>query len=326
MRTLLFALLCLPRLLAAQPTITICENFSIGMVMRFQNCDTNVFTGNGGANQTWNFSTLSNLPAIDTQWIVSPASTTHASLFPAANIVEKNSMGTFVYSNNSIDSNHMVGFLDTTSGLTIIYRDPMLFLFRPIHYGDIDTNIFTDTFSSGGYDFRGSGISIIHADGYGTLLLPNGTYNNVLRVKITHMEDDTLVNFSTPGTSTTVTYAWFDSSHSSALLKIDSTNVPGFYYNKSVKYLLQDSTSAVGKNNIEKRFQLYPNPVSEQFTFSANDKGELIISDQFGRVIKTVSINEYKTNISTHNLAPGIYYVTFQTEKYRQSTKLFVQY
>lgn len=78
----------------------------------------------------------------------------------------------------------------------------------------------TDTFTIKGSP--AAGIVTIHADGYGTLLLPEGQYEDVLRVVITG---------SHPWFKYQV-YAWFDNKHASALLIIDDKS--------NVEYLLEE--------------------------------------------------------------------------------------
>jgi len=106
----LFMLALIPAILSAQPTITNAENFSIGTVLTFQQCNsTGVNPGNSGASQTWNFSTLTSLGTTSIETMVTPASTTHGNLFPTSNLVEQYSNGTFVYVNATVDSSYLVG-------------------------------------------------------------------------------------------------------------------------------------------------------------------------------------------------------------------------
>ncbi|MFI5222431.1 MAG: hypothetical protein ACHQK8_08905, partial [Bacteroidia bacterium] len=66
----------LPAFLCAQPTINNAENFTIGTVLTFQQCNsTGVSAGNSGASQTWDFTTLTSLGTTSTEWMVAPSST-----------------------------------------------------------------------------------------------------------------------------------------------------------------------------------------------------------------------------------------------------------
>lgn len=218
-RITILVLAIIPAFSWAQPTVTNAEDFTIGTVLTFQKCEPKgINEGKSGANQTWDFSKLVSLPETTTEWMVLPSSTTHGHLFPTANQVEKYSDGSFVYVNKTENENYIVGYVDTTSIYPPTdYPDPMLFAKRPIKYG----MVITDEFVMKGSAAKGT--VTIEADAYGTLILPNGTHDNVLRVKITEVHP--WFTFSV--------YVWFDGIHTSALLKID--NQP------NVEYLLSET-------------------------------------------------------------------------------------
>ncbi len=67
----------------------------------------------------------------------------------------------------------------------------------------------------------GTGYIATTGDAYGTLMLPTGTYNNVLRIKKLQSETDTLSG-SAGATTITTSYLWFDNVHHPPLLRIDS--------------------------------------------------------------------------------------------------------
>jgi hypothetical protein len=285
-----------------QPTIDNAENFTIGTILKFQISNpTGVTAGNPGANQTWNFSNLIATPDTITEWMVSPSSTSQGYLFPTANQVEKYSDGRFVYVNKTVSENYIVGFVDTTASYPpTFYTDPMLFAKRPLNF----RTIVTDTFRIAGSS--GIGIVTLNPDAYGTLILPNGTYNNVLRVKITEVH---------PWFNYTV-YVWFDGVHNSSLLKID--NQP------DVAYLLSETTE-ISKTTDPVKYNYYPNPSSNHILFNAEETGVLTITNNLGQLALKISIKDKQTYISTENLKAGIYYLTFNTMKQKTSSKLIIQ-
>ncbi|MEI6488399.1 MAG: T9SS type A sorting domain-containing protein [Bacteroidota bacterium] len=318
----LFMLAVIPTILSAQPTITNAENFSIGTVLTFQQCNsTGVSPGNSGASQTWNFSTLTSLSTTSVETMVTPASTTHGNLFPTSNLVEKYSDGTFVYVHATADSSYLVGYVDTVNNYIIHYPNSLLFALRPITYSNLTTDAFSDIFSSSSYNFNGQGTSTINADGYGTLILPNGTYSNVLRLKITQNQTDTVLPSHTLSNSNTISYVWFDGIHTSALLKIDSTHT-GTYTSKSVEYLLNETIGIeeLTKNN---DFNLYPNPSSGQFTILLpSDNAIISVSDLLGQQILKTQTAEKTLNLELDN--NGIYFVQVTTKQGTTTRKLIV--
>lgn len=232
----------LPTVLFGQPLIENAENFKEGTVLVFQHCETeNVSVGNSGANQVWDFSSLKTKESeTTTERMVLPQSTKYGELFPQANLVEEYSDGRLVYMLKTEDENHLLGFVDTTNNMTLKYNDPMLFAKRPLKYGDTITDLFTTEYTVRGLDFKGQGTVTIIADGYGKLVLPNGTYENVLRVKIAQEQTDTLIQYSSVSKTETISYVWFDGTHTSSLLKVDETKST-HYNNKSVEYLLSET-------------------------------------------------------------------------------------
>jgi hypothetical protein len=234
------ALLTLPTIVFGQVTIKDAENFTIGTVLKFQQCDTvGVKPGFTGPKQTWDFSTLKAGSTTVTEEMVKPGSTPNGKQFPTANTVEKYSDGQFVYADKENNLSSLVGYVSTKMNMVMEYPKPMVFAKRPIMFGGTNSFPFTDKFTSNNMKFSGKGLVTLAADGYGTLVLPNKKYTNVLRVKITQKQTDTLLQYHTVSTMTITTYVWFDEKHKSALFKMSTTVSPSFF-SKSVEYLISE--------------------------------------------------------------------------------------
>lgn len=236
---ILFSLvLILPVLVNAQLKIKNAEDFKTGTVLRFEICDTTGITaGNGGENQTWDFSKLKLKSDTNTEWIVLPSATPYAGKFPTATQVEKYSDGSYVYVEKEKDQSNLVGY--ASAYMVIAYPKPVLFAKRPISYKAKYSSNFTDNFTMSGMSFSGSGTATIEADGYGQLILPDKTYKNVLRVKVTQLQTDTIKQYGSVSRMNTITYAWFDGKSTSALFKISYTKSMS-YNSASVEYLLSE--------------------------------------------------------------------------------------
>ncbi len=307
----------------AQPVITNCEEFTIGTVLKFQQCNaTGVFAGSGGGSATWDFSGLSPLPDTSTEWMILPSATSHGSLYPTANMVEKYSDGTFVYVNMTADSSLMVGYVDSINNYIIHYPDPIFFALRPITYGASASDSFTINFVSPGFSFNGAGNATIVADGYGTLKLPDGIYSNTLRLKITQVQTDTSVPAGPPSVNTTVSYVWFDNMHTSGLLKIDSSQAVSA--TKSVEYLIHETDESVGQVNKVAPFRFYPNPVGDVLHISPSSKGVVTILNVLGQTMITTPVDGHETSIATANLPPGVFYLVYTSDAGVQTFRLLV--
>ena len=300
---LLPILLISSTLVRSQPVITNAEDFDIGTVLTFQKCNTTgVSAGNSGANQTWDFSMLPSLPDITTEWMLDPSTTTNGNLFPTANLVVKVSNGQFTYVNKTINENNIIGFVDTTSTFPATqYPNPMLIAKRPLEYGIVVADTFTLSGSTA------LGIVTLDPDAYGTLILPNGTYNNVLRVKISQVHPWFTYNV----------HVWFNGTAKSALLKIDDQ--------PNVEYLLSETTVGVAEIKKQEVFTFHPNPTRNQLLFDSENRGELIIKNNKGQIVSKTLIKDKRTNISTLNFIPGVYHLIFTTENSISTSKLIIQ-
>jgi hypothetical protein len=232
--------LALPVALSAQVTLKNVEDFEIGNSLNFQQCDTvGVKPGFTGPKQTWDFSTLTPLK-VTQEDIVSPGSTPFGTMFPKANMAEKNTDKTWVFVDKEDQLSYLVGFVSEATKTKIEYHKPIVFAKRPVSFGGTNSYAFTSQMVSNNIKSSGSGMMTIAADGYGTLTLPGKKkYSNVLRIKITQKEKDTLLQYKSVTQMLVTTYVWFDEKHKSALLRISTTNSPG-YNSKSVEYLLNE--------------------------------------------------------------------------------------
>lgn len=288
----LLLLAVLPAIVWSQPIVKNAEDFSIGTVLKFQKCDpTSVSVGNAGANQTWDFSNLVTVADTTTEWMVLPSSTTNGSAFPSANLCEKYSDGRFIYVNKTLNENYLVGFVDTTAAFPpTSYPNPMLFAKRPLNYGTIIKDTFTMTGSSA------NGIVTINPDAYGTLILPNGTHNNVLRVKITEVHP--FFNFTV--------YVWFNGINTSALLKIDDQ--------PNVEYLLNETTTSIAKIEKSIKTTLYPNPCFTQTILHTENNlknASLMVYNSMGVKVKEVkNISGQTATFFRDNLPSGLYFLS----------------
>ena len=63
------------------------------------------------------------------------------------------------------------------------------------------------------------------------------------------------------------------------------------------------------------KFDVYPNPLTEQFTFATTSIGSVLeIYTLQGQLIKSLAINSYATQVNTLNFVPGIYIVKYQNQ------------
>ena len=239
--TSLFATCFVMNNVNAQENYSNIEDFKDGTILVFQNCDTDTFEiDNVGKNVIWDYSNLKNLDETTTQWIVSPKGINEAKDYPEATLVEKYSDGKYVFLKADKNKTYLLGFVDEKSKIKIKYPQPVLIANRPFSYNEKISETYTTSYTVSGMDFSGKGTVTIEADGFGTLILPNKTYTNTLRIKITQNQTDTLKQYNSISNTTLVTYVWFDTIHTSALLKMTETKSQ-YHSEKSIQYLLSET-------------------------------------------------------------------------------------
>lgn len=222
----LFPLLMLDLSVTAQIRLTQIEDFEPGHKMIYRTVDRQLDPGPGGADASWDFSTLSLKPdsiVVDILSIPEPYKTR----FPRANSIEQKSDGTVIIVDKQKDKSELWGVVHKEA--TYAYKVPYIFIKRPFAYEDSVVSDPERNYEAYG-NASGKGHTVTIADGWGKLKLPSGTYE-VLRVRFEQEYTD-IANGSAMKMNF-VSYAWFDAEHKGALLKISRTQISSPYYNNT---------------------------------------------------------------------------------------------
>lgn len=143
-----------------------------------------------GANVTWDATGLlkdAGIPLVNYS-VLTPVGTMYAADYPAANWYFTDpvlaAMVGHTYFNLSTDSFVLWGAHVTGSPYEI-YDNPEMELTFPFTFNQTINNTYSKTnyTAVGGISSVQNGDVTLTYDGYGTLMLPNGTYNNVVRIK-----------------------------------------------------------------------------------------------------------------------------------------------
>lgn len=177
----------------AQPVLDQLGNAPIGSHFSYSAITDSIDPGPPGVAQVWDFSTLpSTTPVLQVE-LLDPAETSHGAQFPTADRAERMGSGTYFYYNTGSDRTDVVGFVDSLNDLVVSYPDPWQVAQRPFAFGGQVTDALTRAYDSFGLNFGGTGACTVEADGHGTLILPTGQVNNVLRVRLEQNCIDTSV-------------------------------------------------------------------------------------------------------------------------------------
>ncbi|MFL5753943.1 MAG: T9SS type A sorting domain-containing protein [Bacteroidia bacterium] len=290
--------------------------------------DTLAQEGPGGANQTWNFSTL-NLGTASSSTYVSPSSTPYAASFPNATVAA-GSGSTYDYLKCNSTSYSLEGGAQPNS--TVIYSNDQLLFTYPFTYNSVVNDNFSGTIVTGSNGTL-TGTSATTGDGYGTLILPGATLSNVLRVKTTYNRTDNFGAYTIDYYSEV--YLWYSAASKYPLFSITrfATNFFGsITWTKSVSM----NASVVGINNADKslEFNMFPNPGSGE-VFLSLDPGKLNstkieITDMLGKIVYSsaaaqVSRVEGNCLVNTAGFEKGTYFVRVSSDKESTVQKLLIQ-
>ncbi len=202
----------------AQITLTASStNPIIGDVVNYTE-GPSISPGSAGANQTWNLSSIQNTSTLTLNF-VNPSSTTAGSSFPSANIASQQT-GADAFYNGSSTAFSLHGAYESSQPTTVIYTNPDDLLRYPFTYNNNYVDTWTASFVASGQTIYRKGTSTVSADGHGTLILPNGTFNNALRVKFYQTYSDSMAGVGVIATYTNDQYFWYLSSYRFAVASI----------------------------------------------------------------------------------------------------------
>jgi len=304
------------------PTLTSTSNPQAGTwVLAYSTDSFDISTTGPGA--TWNYNTLP-VNASDTSYADVCSASPYCSDFPGSTIYTHNEGSTssaYYYTSSSVMS------LSGVYGTDIIpYSNYEDYLRYPFTYNSTYIDTFGATFTGGTETFNRGGTITVTADGYGTLMLPNGTYTNALRVHRTENYADSISGVPF-GTYITETYSWYVPNATVAVLSQSQISLNGILEPSTAFYTSQTpGTIPSGITNLQtagQAFQLYPNPVQDELNidFTMEQTGQVHISllDVVGREVAVISnstfnIGKQHVAYATAALDKGIYLVKIQTE------------
>ena len=325
----------------SQITVTDMDIMGVGdVVYMSEDFNPNISLGNSGANQTWDFSSLqsSYTDVID---IISPIGTPFYSSYPSSNICVDID-GDFLYFNKSSSGILALGQGDS------IFQQPTMFMPLPLNYGAnhidgpvtiIDSLIGGPTVNllltsqglsamllSFGAAQVADSINIqvnmtntFDVDAYGSVIMPNGTFNALrVRTSVATSSDvlvyctDTLTGvgsgwYSTPFSTTTYEYGYYfmsdDPSIRFALVEISTDSA---FNIEAVSFLSEPPLSS--NLNVSSEIKVYPIPATyDLFIESVGPKildkvelfdlnGKLIFSKASASNIK-IDVSKFKKSV-----------------------------
>ncbi|MFN8165037.1 MAG: T9SS type A sorting domain-containing protein [Bacteroidia bacterium] len=277
----------------------------------------------GGSGASWDYSGLQNLET-DTVGFGPAAGTPYASSFPAATLCgHKIWTNDYSYFHGNSSGFYIDGFANLTT--TFAYIQPSMYFPVPLSYGNTVTNygyISIDTvYLSQNVRVRLSSFETFNADGSGTLILPSGTFNNVLRTKETILVYDSMsidigggiyVPLSQSAQQTS-RYMFMLPGHDPVLLLSLEADSLGNTTSSSSYFI----TSFNGISSpVTKAESVYPNPAASTLNLSITDQlasSSLEVFDENGKLILKKENLTQSESLPVANLANGTYYYQINT-------------
>ena len=299
--------------LIAQPTITNAVLPSNGTIY-FGNIDslgTNLWVDSAGPNKVWDYSSDFNVHYVISDTFQNASQSSNSAYYPNADLYYSNETIDYFYKSNS-QGLYLDGLCAGTM-LNVDYNPDELIIPTPFTYLDLVSDTSRMVVSMGPMgDAISNKIKKYKADAYGTLTTPAGTFNNVLRIEITHYITDSVLTYIGPSvivsveTYQTTEYEWVQNDMYLRLMNItyDSMGVidQGYYFSpvQTITRLTKDISN-------KRLFAPYPNPVNSVL-YSGLEEGEsMCLYDLSGREVFSTTINSRHQTIDISALNKGVY-------------------
>jgi hypothetical protein len=319
----------------AQPILTSANtNPTAGEIFGIYSVDYE-FQGSPGDFETWDFSGLT-VGNINNYVFALPSATPHNATFAgSANLCNIYLGANYDYYSATSSAYSRVGFA-TQSGVVALYSNAQDQLRFPFEYNDTYTDNFSVTFTNQGTTFNRAGTITVTADGHGTLILPDGTLTDVLRV---HVVEDYVDNYTLGGVPNTINYysdiyLWYKpGTHFPVLAFTDLTSDIS-----SNQYGVYHYPGTVGIDEQENKnisVTVMPNPASQMANVTLNllkqENVHIALVNALGQTV--VSLEETTLQPGTHQLPlniqalpGGIYFVNVKTENGISNQRLLIQH
>lgn len=285
--------------------------------------------GPAGENQTWDFSTVAFF-ATQSGYFADPQSTSFASIHLNADLVSvtfDEGASNYDFYKFEPDGVFVVGFEIETSSIarSTSYSDFRRDLSSPIQYQENYTDSATYQTESIGlspFTSEGSTEYVVNVDGYGTLITPSDSYENVLRL---HSIETTLLTVFPESGGTDLleivvdNYFWVIDGYPIPVFSTSERTVNGQSSSTFARYISGITLITQEFDNL-KGVSLYPVPAVDfvNLDIGENQTGQSIVRifDVKGCLIKEFNQNLTQvTRFDISDLSSGYYSINIQTEE-----------
>jgi len=285
--TLIIAIAVNSLSLYAQPQIENASNlpepgysFSFGIAM-------NANPGQPGANQVWDFSAFE-YSELAEGLIIDPTDSPLFDSYPSTDFAYSliSDFEAYTHLNVTSDKMEVITYFVTSPGSGNDYSpNPRTMLKFPFAYQEQ----VMDTWQKPG---ESENTVMLEYDGYGTLITPLGTYNNVARIRENYGqgEDD---------------YQWYT---------LDPLmQVAVFDHNDNEMYFFGADITSIDETNTNIAVEVFPNPATDfvNVTISGtafSEEAEFVLMNTKGQQIRNLRLADASAQIDLKDLSVGVYF------------------
>jgi hypothetical protein len=277
-----------------------------------------------GQNQLWNFTQL--IPMSNGEWNVSyldPQSVPSSSSFPQANVVRMEwGQYTFLDAGNN--------GVKLVSPSTVTVNTVSMELPLPFSYGSTHTEIIITTFLLGADTIKTTTTKSLEGVGTGTLMIPIGTYTDVLRISGQMVQYSTNNSAPSGHTVTTILNYYYSEKifHPLIYSEYKSTTGPEDYY--PLTHVVHGILTGIDDPGEEKTadIRIAPNPASEKVRVTGlrNGGGQITVCNFLGQVLLSQAISLTSEQLDLSRLPEGLYTLCITQAGETQSVKLVLSW
>lgn len=254
--------------------------------------------GSTGTGVTWDLSGMTN-----NSQVTAAVTANSGGAFPTANVKITQSNGGVVYYNISASKMELVG-LDA-GGTVFTYSNPQTYMQFPVTSSYNYTDACAASFSVSGYAFNRAGTIQSEYSGTGTLITPEGTFTNVVRIKSTQTNTDTYAG----GTinSSIVAYNWYKAGVNHELANV--SDITGAQTSQSAYYTSVPANLGLDDNELI-NLLMFPNPTTGSIHINSDEViSKVEVYQLSGELAMEQSSNNTSLEMDLSALNTGMYLV-----------------
>jgi hypothetical protein len=338
-------LLLMSTLLLAQPEITRGDLMIVGDEYSVASVDSVPDPGSSGAGVIWDFSGV-DAASPQNYDVVLPGTTPYGGTYPAANLALV-AKGNGLYQYQDLTSNALEELGYVVPGFsTLTYDDSRRYLELPFGFNSQWNDDYTYTIvyqTNPPITTFGEGTISVIVDGYGTLMLPQGSFADALRLRVIGESTDTTnlgFNLYERNYYNDTSYVWMSPSYhaplctyiSGSLLRMTTVAVGDttvFEETDAIMSFTLDPLAEAMPSAIvdpvagNMDFVISPNPIIHHveisFTAESDQEIEFKLRDAHGRLVSSSAIlaerGENRMSIQLPDMSGGFYVATLQGQE-----------